>query len=71
MLRRVALVRTEVPPKRRFLQQPHGLTSQKTPLFLVTAVKTSNLTEVMDLLYLNGVEDRGTMHWKIELHAKF
>jgi hypothetical protein len=22
-----------VPPKRRFLQQPHGVTSQKTPFF--------------------------------------
>jgi hypothetical protein len=25
----------------------------------------------MDFLYLDGVEDRVTMHWKIELHAKF
>jgi hypothetical protein len=33
-----------VPPKRRFLQEPHGVTSQKTPLFIVTTVKTSNLT---------------------------
>jgi hypothetical protein len=33
-----------VPPKRRFLQEPHGVTSQKTPFFIVTAVKTSNLT---------------------------
>jgi hypothetical protein len=32
-----------VPPKRRFLQQPHGVTSQKTQFFIVTAVKTSNL----------------------------
>jgi hypothetical protein len=29
--------------KRQFLQEPHGVTSQKTPLFIVTAVKTSNL----------------------------
>jgi hypothetical protein len=28
----------------RFLQEPHGVTSQKTPFFIVTAVKTSNLT---------------------------
>jgi hypothetical protein len=28
----------------RFLQDPHGVTSQKTPFFIVTAVKTSNLT---------------------------
>jgi hypothetical protein len=34
----------QVPPKRRFFQDPHSVTSQKTPLFIVTAVKTSNLT---------------------------
>jgi hypothetical protein len=34
----------EVSPKRRFLQEPHSVTSQKTPFFIVTAVKTSNLT---------------------------
>jgi hypothetical protein len=28
-----------VPPKRRFLQEPRGETSQKTPFFIVTAVK--------------------------------
>jgi hypothetical protein len=33
-----------VPPKRRFLQEPHGVTYQKTQFFIVTAVKTSNLT---------------------------
>jgi hypothetical protein len=33
MLRRVAFVR----------QEPHCVTSQKTPFFIVTAVKTSNL----------------------------
>jgi hypothetical protein len=42
MLRRVALVRTDVPQKRRFFQEPHGVTSQKTSFFIVTAVKTSN-----------------------------
>jgi hypothetical protein len=26
-----------------FLQEPHGVTTQKTPFFIVTAVKTSNL----------------------------
>jgi hypothetical protein len=35
---------TSNPPKRRFLKEPHGVTSQKTPFFIVTAVKTSNLT---------------------------
>jgi hypothetical protein len=34
----------KVPPKRLFLQEPLGVTSQKTPFFIVTAVKTSNLT---------------------------
>jgi hypothetical protein len=28
----------------RFLQEPHGVTTQTTPFFIVTAVKTSNLT---------------------------
>jgi hypothetical protein len=36
--------RCQVPPKRRFLQESHGVTSQKTPFFIVTAVKTSNST---------------------------
>jgi hypothetical protein len=55
ILSRVALVRTDVseelsasiirvPLKRRFLQEPHGVTSQKMPFFIVTTVKTSNLT---------------------------
>jgi hypothetical protein len=33
-----------VPPKLRFLQEPYGVTSQKTAFFIVTAVKTSDLT---------------------------
>jgi hypothetical protein len=40
MLRRVALVGTDVPLKCQFLQGPHGVTSQKTAFFIVTAVKT-------------------------------
>jgi hypothetical protein len=50
----VALVRTDVSeePGASFirvteigeLQEPHGVTTQKTPFFIVTAVKTSNLT---------------------------
>jgi hypothetical protein len=31
----------------RFLQDPHGITFQKTPFFIVTAVKTSNLTYLL------------------------
>jgi hypothetical protein len=71
MLRRVALVRTDVTEghsasttgvtrigelgtmlaatdarcERSFLQEPHGVTSHKTAFLIVTAVKTSNLTE--------------------------
>jgi hypothetical protein len=29
---------------RQFIQEPHGVTSQKTEFFIVTTVKTSNLT---------------------------
>jgi hypothetical protein len=36
------------PPKRRLLQEPHGVTSQKTAFFIVTAAKTSNLTKLGD-----------------------
>jgi hypothetical protein len=32
------------PPKRQFLLEPHGVTSQKTPFFIVTAVKNSSFT---------------------------
>jgi hypothetical protein len=42
--------RRQVPPKRRFLQEPNGVTSQKTPFFIVTAVKTSNLTQCFSCL---------------------
>jgi hypothetical protein len=36
--------RRYVPPKRRFTQDLHGATSKKTAFFIVTTVKTSNLT---------------------------
>jgi hypothetical protein len=64
MLRRVALVRTDVSedlsaPFIRVtrigelgtIQEPHGVTSQKTPFFIVTAVKTSNLTQHISYCY--------------------
>jgi hypothetical protein len=35
---------SKVPPKRRLLQEPHSVTFEKTPFFIVTAVKTSNRT---------------------------
>jgi hypothetical protein len=48
------------PPKRRFLQEPHGVTIQKTPFFIVTAVKTSNLTSsfIVHFIFveINGVD---------------
>jgi hypothetical protein len=84
MLRRVALIRTDVseetiativrltrigelgttlavtgkryvPPNRRFLQEQHGVTSQKTTIFIVTAVKTSNLTLLSLVLRCNYI----------------
>jgi hypothetical protein len=36
--------RRYVPPKRRVTQELHSATSQKTAFFIVTAVKTLNLT---------------------------
>jgi hypothetical protein len=53
LLRLVALVRTDVSeePGASFIRVTkigalgtHGVTTQKTPFFIVTAVKTSNLT---------------------------
>jgi hypothetical protein len=43
--------RRYVRPKCRFLQEPHGVTSQKTQFFIVTAAKASNLTHVSLFLY--------------------
>jgi hypothetical protein len=37
-------VRTDVSEELWFSQEPHGVTSQKTAFFIVTAVNTSNLT---------------------------
>jgi hypothetical protein len=37
--------RRYVPPKRRLMQDLHSATSYKTTFFIVTAVKTSNLTQ--------------------------
>jgi hypothetical protein len=34
--------------ERRFLQEPHGVTTQKMPFFVVAAVKTSNLTHYIE-----------------------
>jgi hypothetical protein len=42
--------RRYVLPKLWLLQEPHGVTSQQTSFFIVTAAKTSNLTS--DCLFL-------------------
>jgi hypothetical protein len=44
MLRRVALVRTDVSEEHRFLQEPHDVKFQNMAFFRVIAVKTSNPT---------------------------
>jgi hypothetical protein len=48
------LWRRYVPPKHPFLQEPHGVTSQKTPFFKVTTVKTSVLTIDLFCLMRHG-----------------
>jgi hypothetical protein len=46
------MIEVIVPPKRRFLQEPHGIASQKIAFFIVTAVKTSSLTSFKDICIL-------------------
>jgi hypothetical protein len=41
--------------KRRFLYEPHSVTSQKTASFIVTAVETSNLTSVLMAYRIGGL----------------
>jgi hypothetical protein len=45
--------RGHIPPKHRFLQDPQGVKSQKTAFFIITAVKTSNLTLCREGLNIN------------------
>jgi hypothetical protein len=49
-------------PERLFLQEPHGVTTQKTPFFIVTAVKTSNLTSG-DFLHTFLTSSLGRSEW--------
>jgi hypothetical protein len=45
-------LRTDVLLKQWFLQEPHDVTSQKTVFFIVTAMRTSNLTKsVVIMIY--------------------
>jgi hypothetical protein len=41
----MALAKTDVSEESQSLQEPHGITSQKKAFFIVTAVKTTNLTQ--------------------------
>jgi hypothetical protein len=43
-----------------FLQEPHGVTTQKTPFFIVTAVKTSNLTGFFYVCRIASSQETGT-----------
>jgi hypothetical protein len=56
MLRRVALVRTDVPLK----QEPHGVTSKKMAFFIVNAVKTSNSTLLSVMHLYSGINGLNT-----------
>jgi hypothetical protein len=50
MWRRIDLVLTDVPSKRRFTHDLHSATSQKTAFFIVTVMKTSNLTIIIQFM---------------------
>jgi hypothetical protein len=63
MLRRVALVRTDVSSE--FLQGPHDVTSQKTPFFIVTAVKTSNITICVRFEVFTAVTMNNGVFWDV------
>jgi hypothetical protein len=52
------------PPKRRFTQDLHSATSQKTAFFIVTAVKTSNLTELYVLFISPYVIQWRCVNWR-------
>jgi hypothetical protein len=54
MWRRIDLVWPDVSEERRVTQDLHGATSHKTAFFIVTAVKTSNLTIIVG--YINGIQ---------------
>jgi hypothetical protein len=48
----------EAPGSSEFLQEPHGVTTQKTPFFIVTAVKTSNLTTPVRFVEINSIKHK-------------
>jgi hypothetical protein len=53
-----------------FLQELHGVTVQKTPFFLVTAVKTSNLTFVKAIC-VNTIWITLDIIWKVLVPLAF
>jgi hypothetical protein len=63
------LKEVQVPPKRRLLQEPHGITSQKTLFFIVTALKTSNLTKsshiIVGVEVFTAVAMKNSVFWDI------
>jgi hypothetical protein len=52
-----------VTSNRRTIHEPHGVTSQKTPFFIVTAVETSNLTGGI-YSYRCGIKETAVERWQ-------
>jgi hypothetical protein len=67
MLRCVAFLGTDTPWKSRFLQESQGVSSLKTAVFIVTAVKTSNLT-MLQFLYNRLPGGREVISFEHRLH---
>jgi hypothetical protein len=69
--------RRYIPPKRRFLQEPHGVTSQKTVFFVVTVVKTSNLTwhvfrlEEITVCWMHQKSNNNKFKWAVNWFLLF
>jgi hypothetical protein len=55
------------------LTEPQGVTSQKTPFFIVTVVKTSNLTKLMftDNLLQKGVMFHNSVGLRLSRNMHF
>jgi hypothetical protein len=49
----------------RFLQEPQGVTSQKMPFFIVTTVKTTNLTSLCNLFPLFNMNYGTKLRWLV------
>jgi hypothetical protein len=58
-----------VPPKRRFVQDPHGFTSQKTAPFIVIGGLHYIAFDAMGIeyawLYWCEMAEEGSLHWWI------